>query len=294
MGRRGAGPAVRAADVAAGDVGDRREPVRAPLRPSPHRPAADRGDGLVLPRHRRRDPRRARRGPGGAPPGRPRAAGRRRRDDRGRAVQRPRRPRPAAGPGRCRLPADGAGADQHRDRAARRRLPRGRPGDHPPPRGAAGHRRDAHAVRRAGWRARAPGGSIPTSWWSGSRSAAASLRGVRHDGGDRRPALRADARARDRRRRSGRDPHRERTRPGRDQGDALDLSARGGLRGRRTPGRAVHRRRRRRHRASTRCPGTCSGSAAGRSTGSALRRATARPQRRPSTRTSRGSCTCGR
>ena len=44
-----------APEVAAGDDGDRRQPVRAALRPSPHRSAEDRGDGLVLPRHGRRD-----------------------------------------------------------------------------------------------------------------------------------------------------------------------------------------------------------------------------------------------
>ena len=49
--------------------------------------------------------------------GRPRSAGRRRRHDRGGAVQRPRGAGRAAGPGRRRLPAHGAGTDQHRHRA---------------------------------------------------------------------------------------------------------------------------------------------------------------------------------
>ena len=62
---------------------------------------ADRGDGLVLPRHRRRDPGRARRTGAVVPrPGAHGAAGRRRRDDRGGAVQRPRGAGPAAGRGR--------------------------------------------------------------------------------------------------------------------------------------------------------------------------------------------------
>ena len=134
--------------LAAGDVGHRRQPVRAPLRPAPHRPAADRGDGLVLPRHRRRDAGRARRRPGRAAARCARTAGRRGRHDRRRAVQRSRRPRPPAGRGGRRVPADGAGADQHRHRAARGRLPRGRPRDHPSARRPAGHRRDAHPVRR--------------------------------------------------------------------------------------------------------------------------------------------------
>ena len=39
LGRRGAGPALRAAAVAVRPVGHRRQPVRAPVRPLPHRPA---------------------------------------------------------------------------------------------------------------------------------------------------------------------------------------------------------------------------------------------------------------
>ena len=79
LGGRRAGPPVRAAVLAARDLRDRREPVRAPLRPASHRPAPGRGDGLVLPRHRRRGPRRARRHRSRrAAPRRPRSAGRRR------------------------------------------------------------------------------------------------------------------------------------------------------------------------------------------------------------------------
>ncbi len=47
--------------------------------------------------------------------------------DRSGAVQRRGRPGPAAGAGRHRVPADGTGADEHRDRAAGGRLSRGGP-----------------------------------------------------------------------------------------------------------------------------------------------------------------------
>ena len=100
-------------------------------------------------------------------------AGRRRRDHRRAPVQRRRGARPAPGRGRRRLPADGAGADQHRHRAPRRRLPRRGPRDHPSARRPARHRRDPHAVRGAGRRARPRGASTPTCWWSASRSPAA-------------------------------------------------------------------------------------------------------------------------
>ena len=175
VGRRGAGPAVRAAALAARDVGDRREPVRAPLRPSPHRPAAGRGDGLVLPRHRRRDPGRARRRPASCRG--PGALGPQVDVAETTAVvpfNDARRARRAAGPGRRRLPADGAGADQHRDRAARRGLLGGGPRDHPPARRAAGDRRDAHAVRRPRWLHGRVGAGARPAWSSASRSAAAS------------------------------------------------------------------------------------------------------------------------
>ena len=154
LGRRRAQPSLRPPPLADGDDRHRRQPLRAALRPPPHRSAADRGDGLVLPRHRRRDPRRARarprRRPRGGPTGRARPAGRRRRDDRGRAVQRPRRARRTPRRGRRRVPADGAGAHQHRHRAARRGLPGRRPRDHPQARRAAGQRRDPHDLRRSG------------------------------------------------------------------------------------------------------------------------------------------------
>ena len=125
LGRRGTGPPVHAAEVAAGDDGDRRQPVRPALRPSPHRSAEGGGDGLVLPRNGRRDagdPERPR--PGRQPSGRHRPADRPGPDDPGRAVQRPRRARTGAGPRRRRGRADGAGADEHRHRPARARLSR--------------------------------------------------------------------------------------------------------------------------------------------------------------------------
>ena len=186
LGRRGAGPPVRPAVVAAGDVGHRRQPVRAALRPPPDRPAEDRGHGLVLPRHRRRDPRRARRRPGGPPPRRARA--RRSTSPLTTAVvpfNDARRPRPAAGRGRRRLPADGAGPDQHRDRPARGRLPRRGPRDHPAARRAAGHRRDPHPLRRSRAAHRRLGARPRPA---GRRQADRRRRaggGVRHDRGGR-------------------------------------------------------------------------------------------------------------
>ena len=173
LGRRGAGPPVRPAALAAGDVGHGRQPVRAALRPPPHRPAADRGDGLVLPRHRRRDARRAATADRVVP--RPGALGPQVdvADDHGRrAVQRPRRARPAAGRGRRRLPADGAGADQHRHRAARGGLPRRASARSP---GATAccwsSTRPTRCAPARVARPR-PGASSPTSWWWASRSAA--------------------------------------------------------------------------------------------------------------------------
>ena len=66
-------------------------------------------------------------GSSGRPPARcPRSTGRRSNDNGCGAVQRPRGSRPALGRGRRRLPADGAGADRHRDRAPRGRLSGGR------------------------------------------------------------------------------------------------------------------------------------------------------------------------
>ena len=55
LGRRRTRPPVPAPEVAAGDDRHRCQPVRPALRPSPHRSTEDRGDGLVLSRHRRRD-----------------------------------------------------------------------------------------------------------------------------------------------------------------------------------------------------------------------------------------------
>ena len=142
----------RAAEVADGDDGDRREPLRAAVRPASHAAAEDRGDGLVLPRHGRRDARDPRRRwSASVEPTRERSARRsiRRsppescRSTTSDALER------ALGARRRRRAADGAGAHEHRHRAARRRLPRRRPRTHPPSRDAARHRRDAHDLRRA-------------------------------------------------------------------------------------------------------------------------------------------------
>ena len=56
---RRARPAVPAPVVADGDDGDRRQPLRAALRPPPHRASEDLRVRLVLPRHGRRDARRS-------------------------------------------------------------------------------------------------------------------------------------------------------------------------------------------------------------------------------------------
>ena len=131
VGRRRAVARFGAADVAGGHVGDRREPVVPSLRPAPHRPAESRGDGLVLPRDRRRDarrPLRIRRGRRAAGCARP--AGRCRSHDGGGAVQRRRRrstggsPR-ATSPAACSSPPSPTSAS-----SPRRRLPgRGPRGD---------------------------------------------------------------------------------------------------------------------------------------------------------------------
>ena len=151
MGRRRTPPAFRDGQVAVDDIGDRRQPVRAAVRPPPDRAPEDRRDGLVLPRHRRRDARDPRsRRCRGQPPRRRRPAGRPVGDDTGRAVQRSRCARRGTRAWRRRCAADGAGAHQHRHRAAPARLPRGRPGDHPATRGAVDHRRDPHDLSRSG------------------------------------------------------------------------------------------------------------------------------------------------
>ena len=191
----------------------------------------DRGDGLVLPRHGRRDPGRARRRPGRAPAGRDGPAGRRRADHGGGAVQRPRRARPPARRGRRRVPADGAGAHQHRHRAAR----------------STGYSEAVREITRkhdvllvidethtlcAG-----PGGC--TAAWglepdllvvgkpiAGGVPLAAY--GMTERG--RRPADRPDARARGRRLGRRRHPDRQRARPRRGPGGPVVGAARGGLR----------------------------------------------------------------
>ena len=135
-------------------------------------------------------------------------------------------------------------------------------------------------TRRLGARARLRGGRQADRWRR-------AVRGVRHDRGDRRPAVRPDARARDRRRRGRRHPHRQRPGPRSDPGDAVDLPARGGLRRRRSRWPSGSPRASPSDRPSTTCPGTCSASAAARSTGSARLPATEPPRPRPSTRSSR-------
>ena len=113
-------------------------------------------------------------------------------------------------------------------------LPRGRPRDHPAARRAAGQRRDPHAVRRTGRRTAAwgldpdivvvgkpIGGGIPCAAYGLSAEVADRLSG---------PMLGHEIDVAGRRRHA----HRQRARAGRDPGDAVDLPARGGLRGRRT------------------------------------------------------------
>ena len=133
LGRGRAHSAVPAPVVADGDDGDRRQPLRAALRPPSHRASEDLRDGLVLPRHGRRDARRARRDrrshrssgvdrpPGGS-------GG----DDSRRAVQRSRCAGDGARPRRRGGGADGTGVDEHRHRPARPGLPRSSARAHPP------------------------------------------------------------------------------------------------------------------------------------------------------------------
>ena len=245
LGRGRAGPPVRPPPLADGDDRDRRQPLRAALRPPPHRPPEDLRDGLVLPRHRRRDAGRARRGPGGAPARGARPAGRRRPDHEGGPLQRRRGPGARPGPRGRGRGADGAGADQHRHRAARRGLPRGGPRRDPAHRHAARGRRDAHALRGARWLHPrvAPGPGHAGGGQADRRGCPG--RGVRGQPGAGRPPRAADARARDRRRRGRRNADRQRPRDGRGARDALLGPARGGLRGGGAAGRGVGGRRRR-------------------------------------------------
>ena len=87
-----------------------------------------------------------------------RAAGRSRGRPAGRRVQRPRARSSASSPhGDVACRPHRAGADQHRDRPARARLPRGAARAHPPARHAADHRRDPHVL--------APGqAAAPRAW----------------------------------------------------------------------------------------------------------------------------------
>ncbi len=145
-----AGAPLRPAALAVRAHGHRREPLRDPARPRAHRPPEDPGLQLVLPRHRRRDVRRrstatrsvvAREGNVGPPVA---ARG----DDAGRRVERRRGARARARARRRRLRPRRAGADEHRDRPARARVPRRAARGDPRGRDAADHRRDAHDLRR--------------------------------------------------------------------------------------------------------------------------------------------------
>ena len=120
------------------------------------------------------------------------------------------------------------------------RLPRRGAGDHPPPRGAAGDRRDPHVVRRPRRRDRGLGSRARPA---GRRQADRRRRpggGVRHVGRGRRPAVGADEGPRDRRRRRRRHPHRQRAGARGRARDAVVLPARGGLRRGGPARRAVH------------------------------------------------------
>ena len=207
---------------------------------------ADRRHGLVLPRHRRRDPRRARRRPGRRPA----------RCARARRSTSPRRP-PSC---RSTTSTRSTAGSRVGDVACLLMEPAltnigivlpdpgyldGRPRDHPAARRAAGQRRDPHALRRTRRRHRRLGPGPRHRGGGQADRRRHPVRGVRHERRGGRAALRADARPRDRRRRCRRHPHRQRARPGRDPGDAVDLPARGGLRRRGPARRAVHRRRRR-------------------------------------------------
>lgn len=158
VGRRRAGAEVRIAALADGHDGDRREPVRAAIRSASHRSPQGARVRLVLPRHGRR---------GVCDPGRRReralAAGHSRRtragggDHQGRAVQRPRCARSGACAGRRCVRARRAGADQHRDRAARRGVPQGASRALRPHGDLAHHRRDPHHLCRPRWSDRGVG-----------------------------------------------------------------------------------------------------------------------------------------
>ena len=216
-------------------------------------------------------------------------------DDAGRRDQRPRRARARAGGGRRRLLPLRACAHQHRDRASRPRLSRGRPRADPPPRDVPRDRRDPHALRRPGRlhpRAR-PRPRLP----DGRKAARERRTGgrVRDVGGDGPPRRRRASDRAGRRRRHRRHAGRERTLAASHARHARARPHRRGLRAHDPAGRAVHRRRRGGDRAAGRSTGTSPGSAAGRSTASSPSGPApgARPPRRWIT-TSTGSCTSTR
>ena len=169
-----------------------------------------------------------------------RPAGRSRRDDPGGRDQRPRGARARARRRRRRLRAGRAGADQHRHRPARPRLPRGAAPAHPRARDAAGDRRDAHAQLRPRRLHRAPtassrtrstigkpiAGGIPTGAYGLTRRA-------------RRAGPRAERLGRGRRRRRRRHAGRQRALARRGPGDPRRGPDRRGLRADDRAGRAL-------------------------------------------------------
>jgi hypothetical protein len=158
----GSSPAASGSPVADGDDRHRRQPVRAALRPHlTGRPKICVMDWcyhgtvdetlVILDESTGR----------GQPSRRDRPAGRSRDSPPGWCPSTTSRPSSRAGPRRRRLRADGARPHQHRHRAARARLPRGRAGGHPPARCPAGDRRDPHDLRRSR-RRHGHGASSPT------------------------------------------------------------------------------------------------------------------------------------
>ena len=192
---------------------------------------------------RRRDGRLARR--------QRRAAGAARRDDARRRVERPRGARARARSRRRRLRAGRAGADEHRHRPARAGLPRAaacgdaRDGD------AADHRRDAHALRRAGRVHRSPRARARPAHGRQVDRRGHPGRGVRLLGGGRRAARGAAPGRREvGHRRHRRHARRERALARRHARDARRGADRRGLRADDRPRRALRGRRRGHDRAS--------------------------------------------
>ncbi len=169
LGRRGARPPIRVAEMAVHAERHAREHGG-----DPHRARVDRPrQGPVLRREVPRPLRRGARRPPGreAGPGGRRSAARRHVQDEDRAVQR--RGCPAERPGAAgRRHRDHRAGDheQRRAAAAGARVPRCPPGDHARDRHRAPARRDAHACRRAGRAHEDVVAASPTWSRSGSRS----------------------------------------------------------------------------------------------------------------------------